>query len=75
LASNPAADTANWSLRLGGFMHTVTGVNVAPVGVALSHTGGPANPGPDVVSFSPPPFDVTGAGGDPVAAFSNLPVT
>jgi hypothetical protein len=75
LASNPAADTGNWSLRLGGFVHTVTGVNVSPVGVALQHTAGPSLPGPDTVSFDPPPFDVIGANGAPVAAFSTLPVT
>jgi hypothetical protein len=75
LGTNPTCDTGNWFLRLGGFAQTVTGVNMAPVAVAIARTNGPANPGPDIVSYSPPPDDIVGGDGTPVAAFSNLPVT
>lgn len=44
--------------------------------VVLQLTGSLANPGPNIVSYSPPPYDIeTDPGGLPVNGFANFPIT
>jgi len=68
-------DTGNWFVRVGGRSQTIfLAAAVAPDKAELTSIGSGANPGPDVVSYSPPPFDVTGPTGD-APAFSDFPIT
>jgi hypothetical protein len=75
LTANPALDTGNWIIRYGGFMQIVSAAAASGTGVVISRSNGPGNAGPDVVSFAPPPDDLLSAGGSPVAAFANFPIT
>lgn len=54
---------ANWSIRWLGFSAPPTGASVAAPGpgavVQLVPGLGVPDPGPDAVTFTPPPFDVT----------------
>lgn len=69
-------DTGNWFIRFTGLERTITGVLVAPGGVIVTTAGVVANPGPDVVSYSPPPFDVVSDTTKPTAApaFTDFPL-
>lgn len=68
-------DTGNWFVRVGNRSQTIfTAVASAPDLVLLTSIGSGPNPGPDVVSYSPPPFDVIGPPG-PAPAFSDFPIT
>lgn len=65
----------NWFARFGNIKLGLTNATAfAPNRVQLTALGGGADPGPDVVSYSPPPFDVIGPGG-PAAAFTDFPLT
>ncbi|MBA7570165.1 hypothetical protein ES708_11912 [subsurface metagenome] len=66
----------NWFVRHGGMEWAVTPA-IASAGHVRLTLGGPmANPGADVVSFSPPPFDVVSIGGlVPAPAFADFPLT
>lgn len=70
-------DTANWTVIFGNFFQTVALANAALVGpniVQLDLIPGGAAPGPDRVSFAPPPFDVVGTAGGPAPAFADYPL-
>lgn len=68
-------DPTNWFVRVGGFsQNIVSALAVAPNQVLVTSFGAGPDPGPDVVSYSPPPFDVVGPTG-PAAAFSDYPIT
>lgn len=75
LAADPALDAGNWSARADGDIRA--GVSAATAGdqvVVVTSPAGP-NPGPDVVTFTPPPFDVlSAAGGLPAAGFADYPL-
>lgn len=74
LAIGPLA-AGNWTIRIGNFDRQPTvAVVVPPDTVRVTHLPVFPNPGPDVVSFSPPPFDVVGPGG-PAVAFADFPIT
>lgn len=65
----------NWFVRVGDRSQTIfIAAAVAPNTVELTSIGSGPNPGPDVVSYSPPPFDVTGPTGD-AQAFADYPIT
>lgn len=65
----------NWAIRLANFNRDpIVATAVAPNRVDVTHLQVLPNPGPDVVSYSPPPFDVVGPGG-PAVAFADFPIT
>lgn len=77
---NPASlDLANWFVRHSNVERDIWFAAVTPPGlnrVGLRGTAGAPNIGPDVVSYSPPPFDVTaGPRRVPAAAFADFPIT
>lgn len=75
-----AGDTANWFVRVANVERTVMGVTIgAGPGnnrVDLTTLAAGADFGPDVVSFSPPPFDVVSdtVKPQPAPAFADLPL-
>jgi len=77
LRPDPALETTNWFIRHNGLSLLVLTAYVLADRVVLSHGFASGNPGPNVVSFNPPPFDVQGAAPphDPTAAFSDFPLT
>ena len=70
-------DLGNWFVRHGGTKPAVTAVQSLVGVVVLSLGFGPPDPGPDVVSYSPPPFDLASNTAKPIAApaFSAFPIT
>ena len=71
-------DPTSWSGRFTDRLFTVDSAVVTAAGVALTNMLlGAANPGPDVVSWSPPPFDLLSdtARQVPAAAFADFPIT
>lgn len=71
-----ALDVGNWFVRHGGQAWTVTGVAGGALGVTVVLAGSVPDVGPDVVSYSPPPFDVLSAGGlVPAPAFADYAIT
>jgi len=77
LRPDPALETANWFVRHNGQAPLVHAALAVADRVVLSLGIGPGNPGPNVVSFNPPPFDVQEAAPphEPTAAFSDFPLT
>lgn len=75
LQADPAIDTDNWVVRLANNLWETTSASVTGARVTLT-IGGFAVPdvGPNVVSFSPPPFDVLSTPGLPAAAFADFPL-
>jgi len=71
--------TGNWFVRVANLQKNITNVDVeghVPRLVdVLCSVGGIPNAGPDVVSYSPPPFDLTSLTGIPAAAFADFPIT
>lgn len=70
-------DVGNWFVRERGDQRPVTMVTINPGNIVLLTAGAIANPGDDVVSYSPPPFDVVSdtARQIPAAAFTDFPLT
>lgn len=72
-------DPANWSVRLNNFRRLVTQAFSLPpdrTRIQLVLRDQTLELGPDIVDFSPPPFDVHGLlTGLPVAAFADFPLT
>jgi len=76
LFPDPAVDLLNWSVRHNNTTWDVTAAAVSGSVVTLTGFAGLANPGANVVSFAPPPFDViTSLSGLPVLPFADYPVT
>jgi len=77
LRPDPALETTNWFVRYNGQAPLVQTALAVANRVVLSLGMGPANPGPSVVSFSPPPDDVQAAAPPhpPTAAFADFPLT
>ena len=67
-------DTGNWALRLNGMAQTITSATASGNSVVLTRVDGPVSPGPDEVSYSPPPYDVISAEGVPALGFDAYPV-
>lgn len=69
-------DVSPWFVRIGNNQRGVDSIEevIGPT-VTLQLSGSLANPGPNIVSYSPPPEDlVTDPGGDPVPGFTNFPI-
>jgi hypothetical protein len=69
-------NAGNWFVRVGGNSYGITSA-ISLIPAVLLTLGAPVlNPGPNVVSYSPPPFDVLSSGSlVPAEAFSDFPVT
>lgn len=69
-------DTSPWFVRIGNNQRGVDSIEeVLGPTIVLQLAGSLANPGPNIVSYSPPPEDlVTDPGGDPVPGFANFPI-
>lgn len=69
-------DVGNWFVRYADEVYTVGAAVESSGKVRLSVSNPIADVGADVVSFSPPPFDVVSVGGLlPAAAFADYPIT
>ena len=73
--ANPSLSILNWFLRIGPNRRTVTSASAVASSVLIATSPGPVDPGPQVISFSPPPFDVLSVPGMPMLAFAGFPVT
>lgn len=72
-----ALQRANWFVRRTNVLRAVDAATVQPGGdVRLQTSVGAADTGPDVVSYSPPPFDVVSdtAVQVPAEAFADFPL-
>lgn len=67
-------DTANWFVRWNNLTRPVTNVTTVGAQAVLQLDAGVLGMGPDVVSFSPPPFDIEGLWNNPVQAFLPYPL-
>lgn len=71
-----ASDPGNWFVRKNDQAWSVTGALAGASKVGLVLSGQVPNIGPDVVTFSPPPFDVLSFGGlVPAPAFTDYPLS
>ena len=69
-----ALEGSNWTWRFAGTLYDAAGAEADGTMVLLDGSPTGFEPGADVVNYSPPPFDVVSAGGEPAAAFSDFPV-
>ncbi len=69
-------DTGNWFIRFSGRSQTVIAASAVGGIVRVLTSGIVSNPGPNVVSFSPPPFDVISDTVRPLRAeaFTDFPI-
>lgn len=67
-------DFANWSWRYNNVRFNATDAAALSNRVTVNGTAGAADPGANVCSFSPPPFDVTNAALTPAPAFADYPI-
>lgn len=74
LKRGAAWDTANWFVRWSNLTRPVVNVTTVDAQVVLQLDAGVLSPGGDVVSFSPPPFDIEGLWQNPVQAFTDYPL-
>lgn len=76
LGPDPALDTDNWFVRLSNQAYRRDAAVAAGDAVVLTLGLAIPDPGPNVVSFSPPPFDVLAAAPSfkPAPAFSDFPL-
>lgn len=76
LVNGGGLDVGNWFVRKAGNKMNVTSVIASDTAVTLNLTTGGANPGSDVVTFTPPPDDiVTRLSLLPVLEFADFPMT
>jgi hypothetical protein len=70
-------DVANWFVRIGNQSKTIGGISVGPAIVSIQLSPGAGDPGPNVVSYSPPPADVVSNTTKPIPApaFADFPIT
>lgn len=74
LVSGPL-DPTNWFARYGGYGLTPLAANAVGSEVVMTVLSGASNPGADIVSYSPPPFDVVAAYRPiPAVAFADFPL-
>lgn len=71
-----AVTPTTWFVRHGGLDYGIFTSASSGAGVVIGLSGGTkSDPGPDVVSYSPPPFDIKSlVGGVPAAAFTGFPL-
>lgn len=75
LIPNALLDLPNWFARWQNTLRTFTSGQASGYTATFNTTVGAPNPGLDLVNFAPPPFDLFGQSGLPVAAFSGLNLT
>jgi hypothetical protein len=76
LTTEPVLDTSQWEVRYNNNAYAITGVETAGTLCTVSVAVGGSDPGPDIVTFAPPPIDlVTLLSNLPVLAFTNYPLT
>lgn len=76
LAGNPTLNLGNWFVRYANFSRGVIAADDNGASVVLTLDAGASDPGADVVTFTPPPFDVLTFGTlAPVLAFADFPIT
>lgn len=68
-------DEGNWVFRWANDLYFVLDATAVADTVVCNSVPDVLDPGPDVVSYSPPPFDVISLLGTPAAAFSDFPIT
>jgi len=70
-----APHRANWYVRYSNNSRIIDAVSADGSVVTISLGFGSADPGPNVVSYSPPPHDLVSLyGGEPVAAWADWPI-
>ena len=75
LATDPALDTANWTMRIDGDAYSTSLAGALGPVVSLAITAGAPDPGIDQVTFAPPPNDVLAtSSGLAAAAFADYPL-
>lgn len=74
LTPDAALDTKLWSARKNSYVRTIANAVASGSTVTMATTQGAFQPGLDVVSYAPPPFDLLGLNGRPVEAFLNYPL-
>lgn len=67
-------DTGNWFVRWLNETRAVTQVSTVGDQVVLDLAAGVGGLGPNVVSFSPPPFDIEGLFGNVADPFADYPL-
>lgn len=71
----PAAlNFANWTMRASGDQWAATSATSSGAVVSGVALIGLASAGPDVIFFTPPPFDVLSLSGLPAVAFADFPL-
>ncbi len=65
---------SNWFLRIYDQAYLILSAEAAMDSVILTGIPGMVDPGANIVSYSPPPFDVLSWQGEAAEAFSDLPV-
>lgn len=71
------ANAANWTVNMTGDNYPVLLASAGVAGpniVQLTLAASVPNPGPDVVSYDPPPYDVTGVLGQAALPFAGFPL-
>ena len=68
-------DIGNWSIRRTNQLQVITTAVASGNVVAGATTTGMLSIGPDVINWSPPPFDVVNAIDQPSFAFAGFPLT
>lgn len=68
-------DAANWSWRYGNLRFVPTAAVAIAARVTVDATAGPGDPGPDVCSYDPPPFDVRSLDDVAAVAFAAFPIS
>lgn len=69
-------DAANWTIRANDTAYDVVAASANDAQVVGASNAGDENIGADVISYSPPPFDVVESVNNlPAAAFADFPLT
>lgn len=69
-------DLSNWTFRFAGTRYScILPASISDNKVTLQGSNQGPDPGPDVCTYSPPPFDIENLEGAPAVAFTNFPIT
>ena len=72
----PAGDVGNWQWFWGGYLWGSNSVQIGASLVQLRPVRGAPSPGPDRISYDPPPQDVRAlSDARPALAFTDYPIT
>lgn len=70
-----AVDTSNWAIRASDMDRNILSAVATGSQVGGASSVGSANEGPDIVTYSPPPFDVLNLSSQAAIAFADFPLT